>query len=160
MPIPLGFGRPLVVVPLLVSVALGHPPVVRPPFDVRYRGDGRRADGRSVTLDVPFVLHSQEQETSGSGGRVLTKSWLAVFPVVFEPGIFELQATVQTAAGSLDSTPLTIEADYSEAPVVTSLATSVQTDLLTTFRGAGPRLFRGHNLFRGREHEAFWLLGG
>ena len=68
MPIPVGFGRPLVVVPLLVSVALGHPPVIRPPFDVRIVATGDGLDATSVTLDVAFVKHSQEQTTSGSGG--------------------------------------------------------------------------------------------
>ena len=63
---------------------------------------------------------------------MLTKSWLGVFPVVFEPGAFELQATVQTAAGLIDSTALAIQGDFAEAPQAASLPDEAQSDFLGT----------------------------
>lgn len=87
------------------------------------------------------MKHSQKETTSGSGGQVLNKSWLGVFPVVSGPGAFELQATIQTAsqgatsattrqlAGSAGST-FGIEADSSNVPPATSLPPSDQTALM------------------------------
>jgi uncharacterized protein DUF5407 len=124
-----GIRAPLLVVPLLVSVDLGHPPALHPPFSVVVvaTGDGLIAGTDTVQFSVPFLK-------MGHGGRVPTREWLAIFPVTLGPGSIYMEATIQAAVSapvSSAGSTFTLVRDFSLAPVATqALTPSDQTSLV------------------------------
>jgi hypothetical protein len=137
-----GLRERLLVVPLLVSVAINDPKGVRPPFDVHIVATGPALAGDTVTLNVPFADDSRERKLNSSKGKVLTKRWLGVFPVVSRRSSFQIQATIVASTdgspassgaarvAQSDGSALTVRADFPEAPSATSLPPSDQTALV------------------------------
>ncbi len=123
-----GIRAPLLVVPLLVSVDLGRPPALHPPFSVVVvaTGDGLIAGTDTVQFSVPFLK-------MGPGGRVQTREWLAIFPVTLGTGSIYMEATIQaalTAPVASAGSNFTLVGDFSLAPVATALSPSDQTSLV------------------------------
>jgi len=129
-----GIRAPLIIVPLLVTVNLGHPPIF-PPFNVHVVTTGDALTADSVTFDVPFPA-----TLPLALGRVQTQEWLGIFPVALEPGSLVFQATLvaqSSTAGSAqavsfdpaNASTTTLSGDFSQVPLTTTLSDSDQNSL-------------------------------
>jgi hypothetical protein len=136
-----GIAAPLLVVPLLVSVDLGHPPISLP-FNVHIIATGDAVQADSVQFDIPFTK---------KGGKALGKTqlqgWLGVFPVALNaPGSIFLQATLEPLPASSsaptatlpsasvlasDST-YTLSVDLAQVPLATTIPLVQQQAMVST----------------------------
>jgi hypothetical protein len=150
-----GIGAPLLIVPLLVSVDLGLPPMF-PPFNVHVTATGDALKADSVQFDVPFP-----REGGLALGRTQMQGWLGVFPVALETGSIVLQATLQ-AVGSADASTASLESavsvlasdstytlsgDFGQVPLATTLSLADQQTMVDAV-GAQSEVFDIGTLFK------------
>ena len=151
-----GIGAPLLIVPLLVSVDLGHPPMF-PPFNVHVVATGDALKANSVQFDVPFT-----REGGLALGRTQMQSWLGVFPVELDTGSIFLNATLEAIAGAADASTASLKSavtvqvsdstyslsgDFGLVPLATSLTLSDQQTMMNAV-GAQSQVFGIGTLFK------------
>jgi hypothetical protein len=129
-----GIDAPLLLVPFIVLVDVGHPPAVVWPFHVHVEAAGPGLAATAVGQNISFLHKSPHQVT--------TREWLGIFPVELGHGALKLKATIhehlgrpaftrsEAGARQAESSTVTVAGDFSQAPSVSTLPINVQSSMV------------------------------
>lgn len=131
-----GIDAPLLLIPFIVLVDVGHPPAVVWPFHVHVEAAGPGLAATAVGQNIRFLRKSPHQIT--------TREWLGIFPVELGHGALKLKATIHESPGrpavnrsearasQAEPSTLTVAGDFSQAPSVSTLPNNVQSSMVAS----------------------------